>query len=126
MTVNHFKQILKYGEHQDIVATPLYNSHAVTDYLKSKKRIEIRIVSWSKYSDTYRIVSVSMQLYDTHYFYFRPNQNPQMDIKVCIEMAAMCKLRFNLKPLTHAIFKGILSFSNISLSERGKYFWVQR
>ena len=54
MTVNHFKQTLKYGEHHSW--TPKYNSHAVTDYLKSEKRIAIRIVSWSKYRDTYRIV----------------------------------------------------------------------
>ena len=36
--------------------TPLYIPHAVTDYLKSEKSIAIRIVSGSKYRDTYRIV----------------------------------------------------------------------
>ena len=54
MTVNHFKQILKYGDRHSW--TSYYKSHAVTDYLKSEKRIAIRIVSWSKYRDTYRIV----------------------------------------------------------------------
>ena len=52
--LNHFKQNLKFGEHHSW--TPLYNLHAVTDYLKSEKRIVIPIVSWSKYRDTYRIV----------------------------------------------------------------------
>ena len=52
--LNHNKLTLKFAEHHSW--TPLYNPHAVTDYLKSEKCIVIRIVSWSKYRDTYRIV----------------------------------------------------------------------
>ena len=52
--LNHFKQTLKFGEYHSW--TLLYNPHAVTDYLESEKRIAIRIISWSKYRDTYCIV----------------------------------------------------------------------
>ena len=59
MTMNHFKQTLKYGEHHSW--TLQYNSHAVTDYVKSEKGIMICIVKQVSRYISYREVSVSLQ-----------------------------------------------------------------